>query len=198
MAIDNRSGRERGAASWRPARSAAAKKWMQRFRQRWNLTLGRLPAKDLLPSATMQTKARPESRRKVATVVPPSVAFWGPQDGPRLGAVRSFSVRNGGAKTEPFFGQFFVPGRIGAWHWFQFRLGQAPHGAWCLVPGARCLVPGAWRLVLSAWRLVGLFLNLSPTHRPPPTTHHPPPTDGNPLPSMMAMVTINDGNHCHQ
>ena len=82
LAIDNRSGRERGAASWRPARSAAAMKWMQRFRQ-----LGRLPAKDLLPSATMQTKARPESRRKVATVVPPSVAFWGPQGGPRLGAV---------------------------------------------------------------------------------------------------------------
>ena len=97
LAIDNQSGRERGAASWRPARSAAAKKWMQRFRQRWNLTLGRLPAKNLLPSATMQTKARPESRRKVAAVVPPSVAFWGPfwgpQGGPRLGAVRSFSVR---------------------------------------------------------------------------------------------------------
>ena len=93
LAIDNRSGRGRGAASWRPTRSAAAMKWMQRFRQRWNLTLGRLPAKDLLPSATMQTKARPESRRKVAAVVPPSVAFWGPQGGPRLGAVRSFSVR---------------------------------------------------------------------------------------------------------
>lgn len=93
LAIDNRSGRERGAASWRPARSAAAKKGMQRFRQRWNLTLGRLPAKDLLPSATMQTKARPESRRKVVAVVPPCVAFWGPQGGPRFGAVRSFSVR---------------------------------------------------------------------------------------------------------
>ena len=64
LAIDNNSGQERGAASWRPARSAAAKKWMQRFRQRWNLTLGRLPAKDILPSATMQAKARSESHRK--------------------------------------------------------------------------------------------------------------------------------------
>ena len=64
LTIDNKSGQERGAASWRPARSAAAKKWMQRFRQRWNLNLGRLPAKDLLPSATMQAKARSESHRK--------------------------------------------------------------------------------------------------------------------------------------
>ena len=64
LAIDNNSGQERGAASWRPARSAAAKKWMQRFRQRWHLTLGRLPAKDILPSATMQAKARSESHRK--------------------------------------------------------------------------------------------------------------------------------------
>ena len=64
LAIDSKSGGPRGAASWRPARSAAAKKWMQRFRRRWNLTLGRLPAKDLLPSATMQAKARSESARK--------------------------------------------------------------------------------------------------------------------------------------
>ena len=53
LAIDNYSGQERGAA-----RSAAAKKWMQRFRKRWNLTLGRLPTKDILPAATMQAKVR--------------------------------------------------------------------------------------------------------------------------------------------
>ena len=58
LAIYNNRGPWRGAASWRPARSAAAKKWMQRFRQRWNLTLGRLPAKDILPTATLQAKAR--------------------------------------------------------------------------------------------------------------------------------------------
>ena len=51
-------GEERRAAAWRPARSAAAKKWMQRFRHRWSLSLGHLPAKDCLPAATMQTKAR--------------------------------------------------------------------------------------------------------------------------------------------
>ena len=56
LAIDTHSGQERGAAPWRPAHGAAAKKWMQRFRQRWNLTLGRLPAKDILPTATMQAK----------------------------------------------------------------------------------------------------------------------------------------------
>ena len=58
LAIDKNSGHQRCAASWRPARSAAAKKWMQRFRKRWNLCLGRLPAKDVLPTATMQAKAR--------------------------------------------------------------------------------------------------------------------------------------------
>ena len=60
LAIDNNNGQKKGAASWRPASSAAAKKWMQRFRQRWNLTLGRLPTKDILPTETMQAKARSE------------------------------------------------------------------------------------------------------------------------------------------
>ena len=63
LAIDNKSWGERGAASWRSASSAAAKKWMQRFRQRWNLSLGRLPVKDILPTETMQAKARSESVR---------------------------------------------------------------------------------------------------------------------------------------
>ena len=55
--IDQSSSRQRSAASWRPARSAAAKKWLQRFRKRWNLCLGRLPAKEVLPTPTMQAKA---------------------------------------------------------------------------------------------------------------------------------------------
>ena len=58
LAIDCGSGEEKRATAWRPARSAAARKWMQRFRLRWGLTLGRLPAKDILPAATMQTKDR--------------------------------------------------------------------------------------------------------------------------------------------
>ena len=77
LAIDCNSGEERGAAPWRPARSAAAKKWLQRFRQRWNLTLGRLPAKDVLPAATMQTKARSRGHRKSRQWFPPSVDFGG-------------------------------------------------------------------------------------------------------------------------
>ena len=145
LAIDNQSGRERGAASWRPARSAAAKKWMQRFRQRWNLTLGRLPAKNLLPSATMQTKARPESRRKVAAVVPPSVAFWGPQGSPRLGAVRSFSVRQWGCKNGTIFLVIFRPRTSSCWAKYHLVL-----GAWCQVLGAWCQVLGAWCSVLGA------------------------------------------------
>ena len=57
LAIDHESGDQKCAASWRPARSAAAKKWIQRFRKRWKLCLGRLPGKDILPTATMQAKA---------------------------------------------------------------------------------------------------------------------------------------------
>ena len=56
LAIDRNGDPGLPAASWRPARSAAAKKWIQRFRQRWDLNLGRLPAKDLLLSATMRAK----------------------------------------------------------------------------------------------------------------------------------------------
>ena len=63
LVIDNSSSQGRGAASWRPARSAAAQKWMQRFRRRWNLALGRLPAKDILPAATLQAKVRFGGRR---------------------------------------------------------------------------------------------------------------------------------------
>ena len=87
LAIDNNSSQETGAASWRPARSAAAKKWMQRFRQRWNLTLGRLLAKDILPTATLQAKARCGSARQYTLRSPLLVPFWGPQGGPRLGSV---------------------------------------------------------------------------------------------------------------
>ena len=65
LAIDQNSGHQRCAAAWRPARSAAAKKWLQRFRKRWNLCLGRLPAKEVLPTATMQAKARVGVSKKI-------------------------------------------------------------------------------------------------------------------------------------
>ena len=64
LAIDHDSGHQKCAASWRPARSAAAKKWIQRFRKRWKLCLGRLPGKDILPTATMQAKAGFGSAKK--------------------------------------------------------------------------------------------------------------------------------------
>ena len=76
---------------------------------RWNLTLGRLPTKDLLPLATMQAKVRAGCVRKATGVVPPSDAFWGPQGGPRFGAARLFSVRRRGQKTAPFLLSFCTP-----------------------------------------------------------------------------------------
>ena len=62
---------------------------MQRFRQRWNLCLGRLPAKDVLPTETMQAKARSE--------VPKSS-----DGGADLGRIL------GSAERPPFEGRVFV------------------------------------------------------------------------------------------
>ena len=58
IAIDCDQDEQRRAASWRPVRSAAAKKWMQRFRHRWNLSLGKVLTRDILPAETMQAKAQ--------------------------------------------------------------------------------------------------------------------------------------------
>ena len=79
---------QRRAASWRPARSAAARKWMQRFRHRWNLSLGRLPTRDIMPADTMQAKARHGITKKTKHWFPPAfrngvrreAPFWGPRD----------------------------------------------------------------------------------------------------------------------
>ena len=51
IAIDCDQDEQRRAASWRPVRSAAAKKWMQRFRHRWNLSLG-----NCLPETSCQLR----------------------------------------------------------------------------------------------------------------------------------------------
>ena len=66
FAVDHGLKQGDGAATWRPAKSQAAKKWMQRFRRRWNLGLGRLPAKDLLPADAMQEKVTRGVRKKTA------------------------------------------------------------------------------------------------------------------------------------
>ena len=73
LAIDNGYGEGEGAASWRPARSAAARKWLQRFRRRWGLALGRLPVKDILPAEVMQAKAANPRAGKTKRGVSP----WG-------------------------------------------------------------------------------------------------------------------------
>ena len=53
LSIENSSEPDARASSHRPHRSAGAKKWVQRFRRRWDLVMGRLPAKDLLTVDTM-------------------------------------------------------------------------------------------------------------------------------------------------
>ena len=85
LAIDKKCAHQRCAASWRPARSAAAKKWMQRFRQRWSLCLGRLPAKDILPTETMRAKAPPGSHKKLRGWPHPGSHFGGRRAAPVLG-----------------------------------------------------------------------------------------------------------------
>ena len=56
LSIQNGSGPDARASSLRPHRSAAAKKWVQRFRYRWGLVMGRLPATDLLTVVNMRAK----------------------------------------------------------------------------------------------------------------------------------------------
>ena len=63
LSVDNNHREKRCSTTLRPARSAATKKWLQRFRKRWNLTLGRLPGKDILPTETMQNKVCMKSAR---------------------------------------------------------------------------------------------------------------------------------------
>jgi len=46
------------------SRSDAAKKWVQRFRQRWDLVLGRQEAKDVLPVGIMRSKVMTHSYPK--------------------------------------------------------------------------------------------------------------------------------------
>ena len=89
LGVDKKCDRERCAASWRLRRSAAAKKWMQWVWQRGNLRLGRLPAKDILPMATMRAKAPAASHKKC-------------DSGPTLGRIL------GAAERPPFGGRVFV------------------------------------------------------------------------------------------
>ena len=56
LSIANSSSIDARASSYRPPRSAAAKKWMQRFRQRWGLVLGRRPTSDMLSVDIMRSK----------------------------------------------------------------------------------------------------------------------------------------------
>ena len=56
--IENRSVTDSCASAHRPSRSAAARKWLQRFRRRWDLVLGRQPSKDLLTVDTWRTMVK--------------------------------------------------------------------------------------------------------------------------------------------
>ena len=63
LVIENR-GPYAEASAGRPPRSYAAKKWVQRFRRRWNLVLGRQEAKDVLPVSIMRSKVMRRSPNK--------------------------------------------------------------------------------------------------------------------------------------
>ena len=56
LCIENSAELDSRASPHRTSRSAGAKKWVQRFRQRWGLVRCRLPAKELLPADAMQAK----------------------------------------------------------------------------------------------------------------------------------------------
>ena len=105
LAIDCQHGERSAAASWRPARSAAAKKWLQRFRRRWNLTLGRLPTQDILPVETMQAKVRSQKKRNMVLF---HVPVWGPPSGPVFGVVYRKTEHERGPKTAPILSRFLL------------------------------------------------------------------------------------------
>lgn len=69
---------------------AGERKWVQRFRQRWNLCLGRLPAGDVVPLRSMRQKARDSER-------------WNSQ-GPRSAIIASRPVPKGGPNSGPHSG----------------------------------------------------------------------------------------------
>ena len=105
FAVDNGLGEGEGAATWRPAKSPGAKKWMQRFRRRWNLALGRLPAKDLLPADVMQQKVTRGCGKKKSWChahgrfgVHLADLIWGPQ--------ACFALGRGSKKRNPFLHTF--------------------------------------------------------------------------------------------
>ena len=84
LVIEN-SGSLAVAGAERPPRSDAARKWVQRFRRRWNLVLGRQEAKDVLPVSTMRSKVRSRCSQNTLRdtnsfhfVVQMLAPFWGP------------------------------------------------------------------------------------------------------------------------
>ena len=110
LGVDKKSGRERCAASWRLRRSAAAKKWMQWVWQRGNLRLGRLPAKDILPTATMRAKAPAASHKKMRQWTNSGSHFGGRRAAPVWGPSVCFKLKTG-VKKRPLFSAVFCAPR---------------------------------------------------------------------------------------
>ena len=82
LSIQNSSGADDQAFSMQPPRSSRAKKWVQRFRCRWGLVLGRLPTQEMLTVDTMRTKVRSifprnRSRKKSHPLPECRPHFWG-------------------------------------------------------------------------------------------------------------------------
>ena len=77
LSIENNSEIDARASAHRPPRSAAAKKWLQRFRRRWGMVLGRQPNKDILSIESMRSMA-PKSFTFFSPPVQNWIRFWGP------------------------------------------------------------------------------------------------------------------------
>jgi len=125
LSIENSTDKDRRASADRPLNSAAAKKWLQRFRRRWGLVLGRQPAKDLLPLDTMRCKANAWDPQKT----PPFhflAPILGPPGGPRFGSIYRILLFRGFQKMDPFLIPCFHKKAMASWQWFHFLVGQVP------------------------------------------------------------------------
>ena len=128
MVNDQSTDDQRRAAAVRPNRNAAATKWMQRFRKRWNLCLGRLPAK--VSCLRQRCKARSvlqgyKGKKKVAN---PGDHFWVHRADPKMGPCVCFCDKMRSKKTEPFLSNFRTAEATAVWQWFDFLQAQVRHG----------------------------------------------------------------------
>ena len=106
LGVDKKSGQERCAASWRLRRSAAAKKWMQRVRQRGNLAPRPFAWQGYPVDGDDAREGPCWEPQKMRGWTYPGSHFGGRRAAPVLGPCVCFKLKTG-VKKRPLFWPFF-------------------------------------------------------------------------------------------